>query len=81
MVNAPRGTPVARVEMPLLRPLTEEETKDQVEKVFFPEGLVQFKGGRLMYYDLKVIRVLELRRQLYGLVILHVVSIVQTQVA
>ncbi|KAK5171958.1 uncharacterized protein LTR77_003595 [Saxophila tyrrhenica] len=50
MENVPRGPPVARVETPLLRPLTEEETEGQVDNVLFSEGLVQFGGEWKMYF-------------------------------
>lgn len=50
MDNAPRGPPLARVETPLLQPLSKQEVKGQVDNVLFSEGLVQFKGKWMLYF-------------------------------
>ena len=50
MENAPRGPPIARVETPLLQPLSKEEVKGQVDNVLFSEGLVQFRGKWMLYF-------------------------------
>lgn len=48
--GAPRGPPLARVETPLLRPVSAEETQGQVDNVVFVEGLVQFRGLWWLYF-------------------------------
>ncbi|KAF2164491.1 glycoside hydrolase family 130 protein [Zasmidium cellare ATCC 36951] len=45
--NAPRGPPVARMELPILQPVF---TAGQVSNVLFSEATVQFKGKWFMYY-------------------------------
>lgn len=50
MENAPRGPPIARIETPLLTPVSQQETQGQVDNVVFVEGLVQFKGYWWLYF-------------------------------